>query len=338
MSIRNVLRLLCTLALALASASARAADTEPGLWWEHTVQAEMSGMSMPATTQKTCVPKAGMNEPPNPGNDDRCKVTDVKKSGKKMTWRMECSGPEPMTGEGEIIQGKDSFTGKMTAHMKQGDMTMKMSGKLLGGDCDARAREKQVAAIQKQQAAQQQQADQTMAQICQNAVDGMQLRVFAPPLTLCKDQTQAAKACARMGTRDGFVTYRNAASQDPELAGVAKKLCKKDPESYRSKLCAQTAKETRGDQTPDDVLAFLGESCPDEARALARKECAGRSFTGISGPFRNICVEYAREELGSSGKVQHASGNADEARQEEEAPAKSGVKEKAKGVLRGLFK
>ncbi len=139
MSIRNALRLcLGALALAFFPSSPRAADTEPGVWWEHTIQAEMGGMSMPPTTQKTCVPKSGAEQPPGM-EDENCKVTDVKKSGDKMTWKMKCGGPEPMTGEGEIVQTKDRLSGKMVMHSKQGDMTMKVSGKLLGGDCHAGA-------------------------------------------------------------------------------------------------------------------------------------------------------------------------------------------------------
>lgn len=335
MSNRNVPRLglgLGALALALLPPSSRAAEGKPGVWWEHTIQAEMGGMSMPATTQKSCVPRGGMDEPPGM-DDERCKVTDVKRSGKKMTWKVVCSGPGAMTGEGEIVQGKDSFTGTMTAHMEQGDMTMKMRGKLLGGDCDAGALERQVAAVQKRQVEQQQQADQTMAQICDKAVDDMSLRVFAPPLTLCKDKAQAARACARMGTRDGYVAYRSSARQDPELAGIAKKLCKKDPESARAKVCAGAAKEARGDRTPDDLLEFLGESCPDEARALAKKECAGRSFTGMPGGFREICVQYAREELGGGTRAREAV----EAPEAAQPSVKDEAVKKGKGALRGLF-
>lgn len=331
MSLRNVLRLaLCAFAAALLSTSVRAADTEPGVWWEHTIQAEMGGMSMPATTSKSCVPKAGIQEPPGAA-DDRCKVTDVKKSGNKMTWKMVCEGPEAMTGTGEIVHTKNSFDGKMSMHMSQGDMTMKMKGKLVGGDCDASATRKQVAAIQKQQAAQQDQSDKTYAAICQQGVDEMLFRLFAPPLTLCKDKAAASRACARLGTRDGYVAYRKSADSDPELAGMAKKVCKKDPDSYREKVCADVAKEARGLETPDDVLEFLGGSCPDEARALAKQECAGRKFTGIPPAFRKVCVEYARQDLGGGD------GKGQESAQQEE-PAKKAVKEKAKGVLRGLFK
>ncbi|HYD42611.1 MAG TPA: DUF3617 domain-containing protein [Anaeromyxobacter sp.] len=336
MSIRNVLRLgLCLFAAAVLSTSARAADTEPGVWWEHTIQAEMGGMSMPATTSKSCVPKAGIREPPGAA-DDRCKVTDVKKSGNKMTWKMVCEGPDAMTGTGEIVHTKNSFDGKMSMHMPQGDMTMKMKGKLVGGDCDASATKKQVAAFQKQQAAQQEQVDQTYAAICQQGVDGMLFRLFAPPLTMCKDPAAAARACSRLNTRDGFLVYANAAASDPELPGMAKKVCKKDPDGARAKLCAQTAKEARGLETPEDVLEFLGEFCPDEARALAKQECAGRKFTGIPPGFRKVCVEYARQDLGGgNGKVQDASSS-ESAPQED--PARKAVKDKAKGVLRGLFK
>jgi hypothetical protein len=289
---------LGTLALAaLCAGGARAADTEPGVWWEHTIEAEMKGMSVPATTQKVCVPKGGVREPPGAGNDDRCKVTDVKNAGAKMTWKVVCSGPDPMTGEGEMVRGKDRYDGKMSMHSKQGDMSMKMSGKLVGGECDAGAVKKQVAAVQAQQAQQQKQADQTMAQVCDKAAEEVQLRAFAGSTALCKKPEQAAAVCARLGTRQGYTAYRKQAQQDPEVSRLAKDLCKKDPETARAALCAQAAKDARGDRTPDDLLQFLGQSCPDEARALAKKECAGRSFTGMPDGFRQICVQYAREEL-----------------------------------------
>lgn len=72
-----------------------------------------------------CLPKTGLSEPPSPSKDDRCKVTDVKNVGNKMSWKMKCTGPEPMTGEGEVTHGKDGFDGAMTMHSSQGDMKVK---------------------------------------------------------------------------------------------------------------------------------------------------------------------------------------------------------------------
>ncbi len=334
MSIRSVVRLAaCVLPAAVLSTAARAADTEPGVWWEHSIQAEMGGMTMPPTTTKSCVPKAGIEEPPGAAADERCKVTEVKRSGNKMSWKMVC--PEDgMSGTGEIVHTKTSFDGKMSMHTPQGDMTMKMKGKLVGGDCDAGATRKQLAAIQEQQAEQQAQSEKTLAATCRQGADELQFRLFAPPLSLCKDKAAASRACARLGTRDGYLAYRKAARSDPELPAMAKQVCKKDPDAYRAKLCAQVAKEARGLETADEVLEFLGESCPDEARALAKQECAGRKFTGIPPGFRRICVEYARQDLEGGDAQDAASGE----RAPQQDPARKAVKEKAKGVLRGLFK
>ncbi len=336
MSIRSVVRVaVCVLPAAVLSTAAGAADTEPGVWWEHTIQAEMGGMSMPPTTTKSCAPKGGLQEPPGAAEDERCQVTDVKRSGNKMSWKMACPD-DGVSGTGEIVHTKTTFDGKMSMHTPQGAMTMKMKGKLVGGDCDASAMKKQVAAIQKQQAEHQEQADKSLAAMCQQGADGMQFRLFAPPLTLCKDKAAASRACARLATREGYLAYRKAADSDPELPAMAKQVCKKDPDASRARLCAQVAREARGLETPDDVLEFLGDSCPDEARALAKQECAGRKFTGIPPGFRTFCVEYARQDLGG-GDAKGQDAAAGESAPPED-PARKAVKEKAKGVLRGLFK
>ena len=204
------------IALALSLAPARAEDTEPGVWWEQTVEMGMQGMSMPATTQKVCVSKKGMSEPPGASKDERCKVTDVKTAGAKMTWKMVCSEPERMTGEGEITRGKDSYTGSMAMHSAQGDMTMKMKGKLVGGDCDAGATRKQVAAIQRQQKEQQERSELMTAETCEQSLQEMQLRMFSGPMAPCQKPEQVTKVCARMLTREGYVAYREAAG-DPEV-------------------------------------------------------------------------------------------------------------------------
>lgn len=335
-SVRSLTSATLVLAVSLA-APARAADTEPGVWWEHTIEMRMQGMSMPATTQKICVSKKGMEEPPGASKDDRCKVTDLKRSAQKMSWKMECSEP-PMTGEGEITQGKDSYAGSMAMHSAQGDMTMKMKGKLVGGDCDAAATRKKAEAIQKQAQENQAQADQAMAQGCDNAVEKVQFRLFSGPIGMCKKPEQIAKVCARMATRPGWAAYQENA-RDPEQGRIAKELCKKDPEQIRAKLCKQAATEAKGDDTPRDTLDFLAGNCPDETRVLAKKVCAGRKFTGMPENVRPICVQYAREELsGGKGKVQESSASEDQEQEQQQEEQPKDTKEKIKkGLLKGLF-
>ncbi len=353
-----------TLALALSLAPpARAEDTEPGVWWEETIQASMQGMSMSARTVRVCVSKKGMTEPPGPGSDQRCKMTDVKTVGDRMTWKVECGEPERMTGEGDITRGKDSYTGSLAMHSAQGDMTMKMKGKLVGGDCDASAVRKRAAALekemkeregqQKQWEEKQRQAEAArIAQECDQAIEKVQLAMFSGPQARCKAPQHVTKVCARMTTREGYTAFREA-GDDPEVLRLGKELCKKDPEAVRTELCTTAAAEassanrpsvgaaTRkkpqpGRAAPQDPLDFLAANCPDESRELARNMCAGRSFTGMPPGERQLCVQYAREVLSGGGQTQPASGDAAKGVEEKQG-AKEQAKEGAKKVLKGLF-
>jgi hypothetical protein len=321
------------LAAALAAAPARAADTEPGVWWEQTIKMDMPGMpmAMPPQVNKVCVAKGGPKEPPRA--DEGCTVTDVKVAGNKMTWKMECTKPEKMSGDGEMTSLKDSYTGVMNMHSKHGDMTMNLSAKKVGGDCDADAPRKQAVAMKKQVDDLQAQSNKSMAEMCDKAVEEMQLRMFAPPAAICKDPAQAAKICERLSTRPGFLAYRRALRGDPELPKAAQTLCKKDPEEYRAGLCSAAVKETKGEATPKSTLQFLAGSCPEEARTFAVKECAGRSYSGDEGmddPLRGICVQYAKDEL---AKTDQSKAPAEEPKKD----PKSKAADSAKKALKGLF-
>jgi hypothetical protein len=124
-------------ALALVAGTAAAqSGKEPGVYWEQTVAGEMAGFQMPPQTSKICMPTRQWEEPPR-SKDDKCKMTDVKRSGSRMSWKLACEGG--VTGEGEMNTTKDAYQGTMSMRTPGGDMRMKMSGKKLGGDCDASA-------------------------------------------------------------------------------------------------------------------------------------------------------------------------------------------------------
>lgn len=110
--------------------------------WEVTTQMEMPGMPMqlPATTRTQCVTQAHEDDPastlPNGSPDPQadCKASDYRRDGNKVTWKLTCTGSEPMTGEGAIVVDGDRYDGTMVMTMDQGSMTMKYAGKRVG-DC-----------------------------------------------------------------------------------------------------------------------------------------------------------------------------------------------------------
>jgi hypothetical protein len=96
---------------------------------------------MPTQKLVHCVTKKDLEDPAaalpsgNPGQtNSNCKVSDHKTVGNKVTWNMSCSGPQPMTGSGEIVVNGDSYVGTMKMNMDKGEMTMKYNAKRLG-DC-----------------------------------------------------------------------------------------------------------------------------------------------------------------------------------------------------------
>ena len=118
----------------LAAAEPCREQGEPGDLWEVTSQMSMEGMpmSMPARTIKLCSPKE-WKEPPGPADEQmKCKTSDFKKDGAKVTWKVACAGPPEMTGDGEITRnGADSYTGTIKFTSSQGTMTIKLNGRRL---------------------------------------------------------------------------------------------------------------------------------------------------------------------------------------------------------------
>lgn len=163
-------KLACLVVAAGASLAATAHAMRPGLW---EITSQMSGGGMPAMPAmsdaqrkqmeaagirmpgaaggpmtmvvKQCITKeqAAKQQPPQSDEDrrQRCEQKDVKTSGNTVTWKIECTGEQKMTGTGSITyQGEESYKGESTFNMqdaRRGATTMKQtySGKWLGAAC-----------------------------------------------------------------------------------------------------------------------------------------------------------------------------------------------------------
>lgn len=130
----------CALAFCALPAMAAPTNMQPGLW-EITMKMEMAGGGMPATTVRQCVRPADIEDarrtiPQN--KDPKCEMKDYKMQGNTASWRMECKGPEAMSGTGTITYSGSSYSGTTKLNMKQDGQTMSMtqsySGKRIG-DC-----------------------------------------------------------------------------------------------------------------------------------------------------------------------------------------------------------
>jgi hypothetical protein len=110
--------------------------------WEISSKMNMPGMpmAMPPQVNRVCVGKNRKDEDLVPRQSD-CRMVDSKRVGSKFTYKMECTGREPMTMLGEMNFGTNAYDGQMRMTMTKTNDTMNMavSGKRVG-DCTAPAK------------------------------------------------------------------------------------------------------------------------------------------------------------------------------------------------------
>lgn len=284
--------LLAALALAPALAAA-----ETGVYWEHTVEAQVMGFAVPPQTRKVCMPKGGWEEPPSAGEQGDCQVKDLKRTATRMTWTVVCA--DGTTGTGDMTYGPTSFQGVMTLRMQGQDMKTHLKGRKVGGDCDLEENERQAREMRRSLEEHQARQEEAAAASCAEALDRMQVYAFQPyqPGVPVQCKEGAPRFCKRLQTREGLVAFRGA-SNDPNARGAAEKLCKVRLAEVEERLCAAAARERSKGSRPDgDTVEFIFASCPAEAQALAKTECAGRSYTSLPAAQRDFCTRYAREQL-----------------------------------------
>jgi hypothetical protein len=130
------IRITSSLAMSacLAWSVAGFAQQGPDNLWEVNATMVMEGMRMPGPPKQVCA-KAGQSDGMVPVQGD-CQITDRSTVGNRTTFRVNCSGKEPMSGTGEMSMGSDSYRGIMRLSAKMDgettNMTTEYSGRLIG--------------------------------------------------------------------------------------------------------------------------------------------------------------------------------------------------------------
>jgi hypothetical protein len=296
--------------------------------WQMTTRMEVEGMQMPAMSQQVCM-KKGQTRAEGLGQQDRnCKVTEQRRSGNKLTWKVVCTGENAMTGTGEMTRNRDTLEGRMQMKGKDGEMKIVYSGRL-GGTCNAQThQDPQVAAMQQQAAAMQAQSNAQIAQMCRESIERFSTPVFEMQGGPCA--TRSGEYCAHvkktaqsMQTPAGFRQAMQADGLRGDGWERAAGYCKLQAAPVRAAACKSAA----GGRD----WSFVADYCPEDTQKLAAEHCAGREYTvAMSSEYKAICAKYA----GSFAQPQRAA-----AKPAAPAPADAvteGVKEGVRG-LRKLF-
>jgi hypothetical protein len=248
-------------------------------------------------TDRECLPKKAPDRPPPAGNGD-CTFSDFVRSGPRVTFKIRCA--EGVTGETDLVWTSDTYAGTTLMRGQGMENRIKIKGKKVGGDCDANAQQRKE---QEEEAAAAQRAAEGASglagpqQLCAEAADGGEIDRFLPAEAGAKPECpDATRLCAALETRRGLTQLRQSGIEDGPLR--IGKLCKKDVAALERRHCAALAKEPEAKVVADEESSeFLFASCPDLARSLAKRACAGRSFTGMSSAKRELCTRWAQEAL-----------------------------------------
>ncbi|MDO9312952.1 MAG: hypothetical protein Q7T97_00210 [Burkholderiaceae bacterium] len=116
------------LALLVAwSGPARAAQA--GEQWEYSGTMDMMGMKMPVPPTKVCTPVGADTTPPV---DKNCRLSDVKTTPSKSSYRIVCGPTNAMEGTGEATRQGDTSRSVLRMKSSSGDMTVTTVGRKLG--------------------------------------------------------------------------------------------------------------------------------------------------------------------------------------------------------------
>jgi hypothetical protein len=133
---------LAACAAAAATLVAQGNPMRPGQW-ETTMQMSMPNMpmQMPPMKSSQCVTAADLQKDPATGlprgtqnNGSACKVSDYTQTGNTIAWKVTCTAPAAVSGDGEVTFMGDGFTGVMRMSLPQGEMSAKLTGTRVG-DC-----------------------------------------------------------------------------------------------------------------------------------------------------------------------------------------------------------
>lgn len=385
---KNYFSIVVAVVLASSLAPRASSAAEDGHLWEVTSQMDMpdmpSGRGMPAgmmgamggRTSQVC---RGEDEKENLSKDKEmkdCKIEDLKQTATSVSMTVKCK--DDRSGKMEFTYNKARTEYKGTMRMKDGkhgEMTMKLTGKRLG-PCDVKkARAETTAKIDKIKA----QATDAQAQyeemktkserdsikMCAKALDkmnpdgfGIYGSCFHKKDASCrsmmdsyeKQQPKAAAECAAKAeefcklaqTEEGFLKV----GRDGAHLEAASRMCGFKADDLRKKLCKGASKS--------ESYEFVGANCPEEAKPLAKKHCAGRSYTVKEGDPRRVekkwfkfCKAVAGARLeGEEGdeaaeSSQKAAPTPKDVKDKAKSQAKDEAKKAAKGAavdaLKGLF-
>lgn len=262
---------------------AAAAFGAPGETWDVTTKSAdvQGGGIFPEVTVTVCLPPGGSKDPQQfLQQKEDCRVTDVKSSGKKTTWKMQCgSGDDEMTGSGEVTYGAASFQGQTKLQGKSAgepvNMKVTYQGRKVGAPCDTSAPPvvKGMEGLGDIMSMAKSQMTSAMAEQCEVAnhhpTDLISPRFFGPNAACVGKEKAACKVIAKAVAKDPVAFVKLSKFEDTSDLGIAK-TCNIDMAAAAKAICAKVNADNYhdfADYCPDQVKAFSKQQAPPVAES-----------------------------------------------------------------------
>lgn len=300
---RGLIAALCLVLAASAGAAEQSGDR-----YRVKTTIDMKGMpfQMPAQSSEVCTSKQGGSSTMIP-HDDNCRISGFARNGNRNTFRMECTGKDAMSGEGETEQlGADAYRGSIRASTRvEGEpmeVTIRFEGMRIGG-CDYASESPEAI------------GNALVAQTCETQIESAHAwKLFVGPRSSCAKLKP--QFCANLVRQtDALVDPAKFPKQEIGFPWEGFEACGRPRAAIVAKAC-NTAKaggdlDFIGAQCPALVApacaaadartkpGFVARHCPEQARALATQQCAGRGYTAMrASPYRDFCSRHASQRLG----------------------------------------
>jgi hypothetical protein len=369
-----VMKILAAALLAVSLSPLAARSAEDGQLWEVTSQMDMGGDMPPGMsammgkrTSKMCRGEDPREAISKDKEMKECEIKDFKQTDTTVTMTAVCKKGRVAKMEVVYNKGRSEYKGTMKVKDgKNGDeMTMRTTGKKLG-PCDVKKdRAESAAKVEKYKAqgeaaqaaykAMTARAESDQIKGCVKGLEKMNPGEFglftscfkkddkdcsrtmsdykkAQPKAAAECTEKAGQFCKLFQTPDGFQKVSRIRDEALRVAGD---MCDVKPDDLRPKLCKVASKS--------ESYEFLGANCPDLAKPLAKKNCAGRSYTVKEGDPRRVdkkwfkfCVAVA-EARSSGDDVAQAEETPRDAKAEVKSEAKKAAKSAAVDAFKGLF-
>lgn len=290
------------LALVTAFPFAVAHAALEGELWEVSAQMNVPGMpaGMGGSKNRVCTEKGDRKKAMQSKGSEKCKVTDFKESGNKITMTMECPDGTAVM-ETTYNAARTEYNGTMKMTGKRGDMTMTMNGKKLGA-CDlqvaqqdradtaaaAKAMQADIAAMTAQMnrdmEMNKQQAFAKLKAECDEGVAKMDAKKFAIPLCQGKEAAYAQHCVAENSKdpkqREGFKQYALPAEDKAFCQAKKKEFCQnlQTPDGFAAAAKSENVGSVPLGQRVPQSSAFCGVKGETIAAGMCTKALDGPSW------------------------------------------------------------